>query len=462
MQQSAGLRLFIGNRAFYRVTASIVVPIIIQNTVSNVVSLLDNVMVGQVGTLPMSAVAIINQLMFVFNLCIFGGMAGPGIFSTQYVGAGDQEGVRACFRLKVWLGLFMFLAGAAVFTLLEEPLIRIYLTESGEDGALVMGYAKDYLAVMVLGLFPFAMTQAYAMTLRENGETRLPMIASICAILVNLVFNWLLIFGNLGFPVMGVKGAAIATVMSRFVELGIIAVASHHRTERFPFLKGAYRSLRVPVPLLKKVAVKGTPLLVNEFLWSSGLAAILACYSTRGITPIAACNIASTVNNLFNVVFLSMGNAVSIMVGQALGANDNEKAKDLAWKLMATGFLSSVVMGLLMLLAAPLIPQIYNTSEEVRTMACSLLRVLAVFMPVFSIGHCCYFTLRAGGRTMITFFFDCVFTWAGNYACALVLVTFTQLDVVAVYICVQCMDILKDLLGIYLVHKGIWIRNIVA
>ena len=457
-----GLRRFIGDRAFYRTTASIVVPIIIQNTVSNVVSLLDNVMVGQVGTLEMSAVAIINQLMFVFNLCIFGGLAGPGIFSTQYVGAGDTEGVRACFRLKLWLGLIMGAAAIGIFTLMPGQLISIYLTESGDDATRVMSSARDYLAVMVAGLIPFGLTTSYAMTLRENGETRLPMVASVTAICVNLVGNWLLIFGNLGCPVMGVTGAAVATVVSRFVELAIIVIASHRRSDRFLFVKGLYRTMRVPAQLLKKVAIKGGPLLVNEFLWSSGLAAILACYSLRGITPIAASNIASTVNNLFNVVFLSMGNAVSIMVGQALGARENEKAKDLAWKLMATTFLSAVVMGLLMLLIAPLIPQIYNTTEEVRSMATDLLRILAVFMPVFSIGHVCYFTLRAGGRTMITFFFDCVFTWAGNYLCAYILVHFTALDVVTVYACVQCMDILKDIIGVVLVKKGIWIRNIVA
>lgn len=455
------LSMFIGDKDFYKKTALIVVPIIIQNTVSNVVNFLDNVMVGQVGTLQMSAVAIINQLLFVFNLCIFGGLAGPGIFSTQYVGAGDTKGVQNCFRLKLWLALIMTGIAMFIFLCFPTPLINIYLKESGESAVEVMHYAKEYLSVMVWGLLPFGLTCSYAMTLRECGETRLPMIASVTAIFVNLVFNWILIFGNLGFPRLGVKGAAIATVLSRCIEFLIVCIATHVQQDKFLFIKHAYRSVKVPLTLVKNVTIKGLPLLLNEFLWSSGLAAILACYSLRGIDAVAACNITSTINNIFNVVFLSMGNAVSIMVGQALGANDNKLAKDLAWKLMATSFLSSVVIGAIMFLIAPAIPHIYNTEFEVRQMASNLLRVQAVLMPFFSITHCCYFTLRAGGRTVITFFFDCAFTWVCAYSVAYLLTHFTVWSIVVVYACVQGLDILKGIIGITLVQNGVWIRNIV-
>lgn len=454
-------QIFIGDRDFYKTTAVIVLPIIIQNTISNVVSLLDNVMVGQVGTLQMSAVAIINQLMFVFYLCIFGGLAGPGIFSTQYVGAGDKEGVQNCFRIKLWLSIIMTVLGTIIFTTLSAPLINIYLQESGETTPLVMGYAKDYLMIMVIGLFPFALSQVYATTLRENGKTTLPMVASIVAIFINLIFNWVLIFGHLGFSPMGVKGAAIATVISRFVELFIVFFATHGNQKKYTFIIGVYKTLKVPFELIKKVAVRGLPLLVNEFLWSSGMAAILACYSQRGIDAVAACNIASTVNNLFNVVFLSMGNATAIMIGQALGAKENDRAYDLAWKLIATTVLSSLVMGTIMFVFAPAIPNIYNTEAHVKELACDLLRVLAVMMPVFSVPHCCYFTLRAGGRTFVTFLFDCVFTWVVAYPCAWVLCNKTALALVVCYLIVQSMDLIKAVIGCILVKNKVWIQNIV-
>ena len=280
----------IGDRAFYAEVVSIVVPIIIQNTVSNVVSLLDNVMVGRVGTLQMSAVAIVNQLLFVFNLCIFGGLAGAGIFATQFAGAKDDEGVRHCFRMKWYIALAMLAAACCVFLAMPQKLITSYLAQGTDtaDAASTLAYGMDYLMVMLAGLLPFAVSQIYAGTLREVGETKLPMLASIIGILVNLVFNYLLIFGSFGFPKLGVTGAAIATVLSRYVEMTIIVVYTHLRSTRYPFIRGAYRSPYVPGCLVGDIMRRGMPLLVNEFLWSSGMAVLLQCYSVRGLDVVAA------------------------------------------------------------------------------------------------------------------------------------------------------------------------------
>ncbi len=467
MSQTRGLarirRTFVGDRAFYREVVAIVVPIIVQNTVSNVVSLLDNVMVGRVGTLEMSAVAIVNQLIFIFNLCIFGGLAGAGIFATQFAGAGDDEGVRYSFRIKWMIAALMFILAAAVFTLLPEKLIGLYLAEgtSPQDMENTMRFGMDYLHVMLIGLLPFAVSQVYASTLREIGETRLPMIAGIAAMLVNFVFNYLLIFGKFGFPKLGVTGAAIATVLSRYVEAAIIVVYTHAGGRRFPFIRGAYGSLHVPGWLLHDVLKRGMPLLVNEFFWSSGMAVLLQCFSVRGLDAVAAYNITSTVSNLFKVVFLSIGNAVAIMVGQALGANRPREAKDIAWKLMAAAVVSNVVMGLLLFACSPLIPQIYNTEPHVRQIAEHLLWVVAAMMPVYSLAHCCYFTLRSGGRTVITFIFDSGFTWGICVPVAYALANMTGLSIVPMYWIVQGLELIKVVLGLWLVRRGVWIRNII-
>lgn len=454
----------IGNRAFYAQMIAVVVPIIIQNTVTNVVSLLDNVMVGRVGTLQMSAVAIVNQLLFIFNLCIFGGLAGAGIFATQYAGAGDDEGVRHCFRIKWMIAVTMLALASLVFLLLPEKLISLYLAEgtSAQDMQATLRYGMDYLRVMLAGLLPFAVAQVYASTLREVGETRLPMLASVVAIFINLIFNYLLIFGKLGFPKLGVTGAAIATALSRYVEVLIIVAYTHGRREAFPFIRGVYRTLRVPGRLLRDVMVKGMPLLVNEFLWSSGMAVLLQCYSVRGLDVVAACNIASTVSNLFKVVFLSMGNAVAIMVGQALGAGDIERAKTTAWRLVTASVASNLVMGLALALLAPEIPHIYNTEPHVREIASQLLYVVALMMPVYSFAHCCYFTLRSGGRTIITFLFDSVFTWAVCVPIAFLLAYATDMPIVPMYLLVQSLELVKSVIGFVLMKKGVWVRNIIA
>lgn len=456
-------RMF-GDRDFYAQVVAVVVPIIIQNTVSNVVSLLDNVMVGRVGTLQMSAVAIVNQLLFVFNLCIFGGLAGAGIFATQYAGAHDDKGVRDCFRVKWMIALSMLACALVVLIAFPKRLIGMYLAQETAqvDAAATLGFGMDYLTVMLWGLLPFGVSQVYASTLREVGETRLPMFASVAAILVNLVFNYFLIFGKCGFPELGVTGAAIATVLSRYVETAVIMVYTHMKSHHFGFIRGAYRSLRVPKPLMISILRRGTPLLVNEFLWSSGMAVLLQCYSVRGLDVVAACNIATTVSNLFKVVFLSMGNAVAIMVGQALGANDIERAKNCTWRLMTLSVGSNLIMATLLALFAPAIPNIYNTEPHVRQIATQLIYVVAVMMPAYSFSHCCYFTLRSGGKTIITFLFDSVFTWCVNVPAAWLLAYKTGLGIVPLYFGVQALEMVKVVVGFVLVKKGVWIHNIVA
>lgn len=454
----------IGDKNFYRRVIAIVLPLIIQNTITNVVSLLDNVMVGSIGTLEMSAVAIVNQLVFVFNLCIFGGLAGAGIFSTQYAGANDNEGVRYCFRMKVYIGALMFVIATAVFTFLSEPLVSSYLAEdtTPADAAATLGFGIDYLNIMVIGLLPFTVSQVYASTLRELGETKLPMLASIFAIVINLVFNYLLIFGKFGFPRLGVSGAAIATVMSRFVEAIIIVAVVCIKRKNYPFIKGAFRSFYIPGKLLKNILTKGTPLLINEFLWSAGMAMLLQCYSVRGLDVVAAVNISNTINNLFNVIFISMGIALGVIVGQCLGADDIEEAKASVWRLIALSIVICLVMGGIMALLAPYIPNIYNTETHVKEMATKFLYVVGGLMPVFSFAHCCYFTLRSGGRTILTFVFDSAFTWGIVVPFAYCLATLSTLPIVPLFLLVQSLEFVKCIVGAILVKKGLWIRNIVS
>ena len=288
------------------------------------------------------------------------------------------------------------------------------------------------------------------------------MFASVAAILVNLVFNYFLIFGKCGFPELGVTGAAIATVLSRYVETAVIVVYTHMKSHHFGFIRGAYRSLRVPKPLMISILRRGTPLLVNEFLWSSGMAVLLQCYSVRGLDVVAACNIATTVSNLFKVVFLSMGNAVAIMVGQALGANDIERAKNCTWRLITLSVGSNLIMATLLALFAPAIPNVYNTEPHVRQIATQLIYVVAVMMPAYSFSHCCYFTMRSGGKTIITFLFDSVFTWCVNVPAAWLLAYKTGLGIVPLYFGVQALEMVKVVVGFVLVKKGVWIHNIVA
>lgn len=454
----------LGDRRFYRHVAVVVLPIIVQNTLTNVVSLLDNVMVGQVGTLPMSGVAIVNQLLFVFYLCIFGCTSGAGIFGAQFFGSGNMEGVRNTLRFKLAAAGALALGGIALFLAAGPALIGAYTAAdtSPADAAATLGYASGYLRVMLVGLLPFAVTQCYAGTLRESGQTVLPMTASMIAMAVNFVFNALLIFGLFGLPRLGVVGAAIATVLSRFVELATVAACAHRRAGEYPFFRGLYRGFSIPPLLVKDILAKSLPLLANEMMWGMSQAMLLQCYSVRGIQAVAAMNISNTISQLFNEVFLSLGNATAIVVGQELGANELRSARRTAWRMLCLSVASCVVMGGLLALCAPYIPRIYNTEAEIRTLAAQLIRVVSVCMPLFGFANCAYFTLRSGGKTFITFLFDSCFSWAVSVPAAYCLSRFTALPIVSIYLIVSALDLGKCLIGFAMIQRGVWVRNIVS
>ena len=326
-----------------------------------------------------------------------------------------------------------------------------------------MAYGLSYLQMMLLGLIPFALCNAYSSTLRETGETMVPMLGGIAAVLVNLGLNYVLIFGHFGAPKMGVEGAALATVISRYVELAIVAGWTHANGERNPFVRGAYRSMKIPARLLKNIAIKGMPLLVNEFLWSCGMAILNQCYSTCGLSVVPAMNISSTLYNLGSVVYLSMGNAVGILMGQLLGAGEDEMTvRDENRKMTAIAVTSGLVFGGLMAACSGLFPQIYNTTDEVRALAAKLILIAAVMLPFNSYTNAAYFTLRSGGQTMVTFLFDSCFVWGCCVPLAFVLSRFTGMTILPLYAICQAMDLLKCAVGKYLIHKGVWIRNLVG
>ncbi|MBQ7547240.1 MAG: MATE family efflux transporter [Clostridia bacterium] len=454
---------YIGDRAFYKRVLAVAVPIMIQTGITNFVSLLDNIMVGRIGTEQMSGVAIVNQLIFVYYLCVFGGFAGAGIFTAQYYGAEDHEGVRHTFRYKLWMGAILFLAALAVFGLFGGQLIGLYLNGSADGGDLqaTLGYALGYLHIILAGLPAFTVVQVYSNTLRECGETVVPMRAGLAAVAVNLVFNYLLIFGKLGFPRLGVNGAAIATVLARFVEMAIVVVWTHRHPRKCPYIRGLYRTLRVPARLICRFFRTGSPLLVNEALWSGGMAMLTQCYSLRGLNVVAGQNIANTVSNVFNVVFFAMGDAIAILVGQHLGAGRFKQAKDEDNKIIAFAVFIAVLTGILIFAAAPLFPRIYNTTDEAKHIAMLLMMAQAVFTPQIALMHTTYFTLRSGGKTIVTFLFDSAFMWVVNVPVAFALSRYTALPVIWIFSIVQMSDLIKCVIGVVLVKKNVWMNNIV-
>lgn len=457
------LQRYIGDRAFYRRVFGIAIPIMIQNGITNFVSMLDNIMVGQIGTAPMSGASIVNGLLFVFNLCIFGASSGAGIFTAQFYGSQDHKGIRHTFRFKFLICTFLSVVGWAIFRIGGEALVRLYLTGEGDatDAAQVLEYGMQYLRWMLWGLVPFALANVYSSTLRETGQTMVPMAAGIAAVLINLCLNYVLIFGHFGAPAMGVEGAALATVISRYAELAIVAVWTHTHSGKNLFIRGAYRSFHIPAALLRDIFLKGMPLLVNELLWASGIAVLNQCYSTCGLTVVPAMNISSTLFNLSSVVFMAMGVSVGIIMGQMLGSGcREEKVRDANRKLIAVSVASSVVFGLLMASVSGAFPHIYNTTQEVRLLASRLILISALVMPFDAYANATYFTLRSGGQVMVTLLFDSCYTWVGNVSIAFLLSRLTSITIIPLYTVCQLANCCKCILGTIMLRQGKWIRNL--
>ena len=456
------MRQLIGSKEFYKKVMLMAFPIMVQNGISNFVNLLDNIMIGSVGTEQMSGVSIVNQLMFVFILCVFGAVSGAGILGAQYFGQKNNDGVRDVLRIKLILGLIVIVIASFLFFTFDKALISLYLHEGSETGDLnaTLEYGRSYLRIMLLGVLPMAVEMSYSSTLRETGETKVPMQASVIAVFVNLILNYILIFGKLGAPQLGVAGAAIATVASRYIQMAFVLLWSYrHRTEK-PFLGGVFQNFKVSGAMFSKVLLLALPIMMNETLWSAGTAAVNTCYSYRGLSVVAAINIQSTIYNIFNIMFIAMGDVIAIIAGQQLGAGQIREAKETSAKIIAMSVVFAALGGLFMLLISPFFPLAYNTTEEVRLLAGSLIRIIALFTPIHGFLHAVYFAIRSGGKTVITVLFDCVYLWVVAFPFAYILSHYTGLNIKLMFIACQAIDLVKVTVGVFIYRSGIWARNI--
>jgi len=444
---------FIGDQAFYKRLFAVAAPIVLQQLITTSVQLVDNVMVGRLGEQAIGSVSVVNQLYFVVILITFGALGGAGIFSAQYFGSRDFEKLKQTFRFKLLIGFGVAMVSFILFSLFGETLIGLFT-----DNPITIQGGLDYLNIAKWSAFPWILSVAIGNTFRETGITKPLLKISIVAIFTNTALNFIMIFGMFGFPALGIVGAALATLIARFVELGLTLILLKRSGEHFNTeIKEIFK---IDKKILASIVLMALPLTLNEALWSSGQTVFLHAYSTRGDSALAAMNISGAISQLVFVTFGGIATAVAVLVGNTLGTNDLEKAKDNARKLIAFAVVFAMFAGVILFILSFFILNIYDVSETTKNIARFNIRVNAIFIPVYSFNVAIYFILRSGGDTKSTLLMDAGYMWVVTVPIAMLLAYLTNLPVIYLFLIVQMLDIPKTMFGLSRYKKGYWIKNL--
>lgn len=449
------MKHLIGDKSFYKRLIAVALPIVVQQLITSSVQLVDNIMVGSLGEQAIDSVAVVNQLYFIIILMCFGALGGAGVFTAQYFGSKDYDKLKQTFRFKVITALLLVTMAFVVLTFFGEFFIGLF-TENPE----IIAGGLSYLSIVRFSMFPWALSVAISFTFREVGITKPLLRISLITIITNTFLNFLLIFGHLGFPEMGIEGAAIATLISRCLEGGLFVVLLMKKGQSFNSnLKDLFK---IDASVLKAIIIMALPLMLNEILWSTGSTVFIEAYSTRGDNAYAAANITAAISQLVFVIFGGISTGIAVMVGNTLGENKLKEAKDNANKLIFASVISAFCMGILLFILSYFIVDIYDVLDETKAYAAFNIRVNALIIPVLAFNVSMYFTLRAGGDTRSTFLMDSGYMWVVQVPIAFILSRFTELPVTMLFLIIQCLEVPKMGFAYARYKKEHWVRNLAA
>lgn len=446
------MKKFFGNKMFYITTLSIAVPIMAQQFVTSFVNLIDNIMIGSVGSLALTSVTVANRVYLIFNSTLFGICGAAGIFIAQYYGAKNKEKCQKILNINIACGIIIACLFMIALLVIPKQLMLIFTSDSQ-----VINESLRYLEYALLTYIPFAFSFSVMMALRAVGINKIQLLVGVITVATNTTLNYILIFGNFGFPALGVQGAAIATAIARFVEMFIYFIILIRKKHLFHIsLKELFH---LDYALIRSMLRKAIPLTINEIFFSLGMAMIFLSYMRCDESLISAISVVDTVIQIAFIIFGGLSSAVSIMIGNRLGANQIEEAKSNAHKLLLFGVLVALSIGLLFIFIAPYIALFYNVDERIKEAIVTLIRFKSLLLPVYVYNVCIFFTLRAGGDTFSTMLMDSGFLWCAGVLLSTVLSMFFDIPLVMLFMIVESCDILKSFVSTYFYRKGKWARN---
>ena len=441
------------DREFVKRVMVVAIPMILQQLISSSVNLIDNLMVGQLGEFAIAGVATSNKYFMISFFAMMGIVAASTIYLAQAYGAKKEELMKQSFRFGLIYSLIIILFFSSAAWLFPEQIIRFF---SNNDG--LVDAALKYIPVAALTFFPQAISFTISSSMRACGETKQPLVSSVLSLSINVVMNYVLIFGHFGFPALGILGAAVGTLIARLIELTYLLVILYYRN--FAFKTNIKDVFKIHPRLRKAITIKAIPLVLNEIGWSGGMALLFKFYATRGAYALAALPIASTTADLFFVLFSGMAVATTVMVSHPLGSNDLEQAKENGYKMLQLAIILAIFFALGLIGASFVTPHLYNVSDEVRNMAANLIRIQGLFFFIYMHNAQSFFVIRAGGDTRSTLIMDSGYMWAINLPVVAFFAYQTNFSIFVVFIAGQVTDILKMFVTSYYFRKEHWAKNL--
>ncbi len=441
------------DKLFFKSALIIAMPIVIQQLVTSLAQLVDNIMVGTINGQAIAGVGAVNSIFFVLMTSSFGISEGASIFIAQQFGANKRD--KMANSLAISFSIIFVMAGLALtfINVFDEQLLRLFIHDNSNEALAAMNYGLDYLNVLVWGYWLLMINVVIGSAFRAIGQTKVPMVAGIVAVITNTSMNFMLI------PILGVKGAAIATILSRVIEFVILIYTLKYKQSAFEFNLTSFTTIKLEQ--FKQMITKMVPLTANEFLWGFGTSTLMAFYGARSIVDLASVQITYTIANILFVAMSGFGVAVAVLIGQKLGRDQFEEAIENSRKLMALAVVIGICFLLLAQVIALVIPALYGNVEPIiQVQSANLLRIIGLVYPIYVMTVTFFFTLRAGGDTLGVLIMDAGTMWGISIPVGFILVNFTNAPLYVIFIGVQSFEFIKMAIGYYRYRKHNWVQNI--
>lgn len=451
----SGKKEILSNKMFFNTIISLIIPITLQNLISSSLNMVDNLMIGELGEHAIAATGLVNQYFFIFMLTITGINAGASIFISQFWGRKDRQNIERMIGLDLILSTLAALVFMLPAIFRPDLIMKIFVAEKN-----VIGLGSDYLGIIAITFILTALTQVFSTVIRSIGIARPPMFGSLIGVLVNATLNWILIFGKLGLPALGVRGAAIATSIARFVEMLFIVISAYRVNDIIP--REVKQLFDFNSSFVKKYFKTSSSVILNEIFWALGLATYSIIYAKIGIPEVASMQIATTLQNIFMVLVIGLATSASIIVGNQIGGGNESMAKEYAKRLGILAPIVGLVSGLLLWLAAPVIVSVFNIDEKTKLMAIHVLRIMAVFSPLrFFNVTMIVGVFRGGGDTLYSMLVQLGTVWLFAIPGGFIAATVFKLPLEQVYLVIACEELVKISFEVARLRSGKWLKNVV-